>query len=396
MNIKDQLADVLDEMRRIIDLTKSEKRDLTPDEEKRLEELNVKAGDLNERVKRAEKSAALLASIGGSVVSEPSQYFSGVYGGVLEDGQKGHMLLAGAQGKITAKSIAEQIRRKRGTKAFIESGAITSIVPLLPQGPIEFGKVPTSVLDVLKATAHDGPTWRYMRQTVRTNNAAIVAPGGTKPTSVVTIDDVDGALAVFAHTSEMVDKYLLADNDTLASFLAAQLLYMLQTKIEDEVLNGAGTTGHLTGILHTSGLQTQTFTVDQITTLRMAALKLENAGYTPDVFIVNSTDWATIETTRAALGTFDLGGPIDRAAQKAWGTQVVTSTRIAAGTALALDLDALGLDTDTRGIEVEWDAITGFGTNQVRARVEGRFGVSVFAPSGIVNIDIEIPEPDED
>ena len=47
------------------------------------------------------------------------------------------------------------------------------------------GKPARSLLDVIPVTAHDGTEFAYMRQTTRTNNAAVVAEGATKPTSAV-------------------------------------------------------------------------------------------------------------------------------------------------------------------------------------------------------------------
>lgn len=376
---KAELDEVLAEMQAVIDKATEESRDLSDDEAKSLEEMNEKALELKATVQRQEKGAALIASIGAMKSdTEPTSEHQAA------TGNKGFLGLSGKSGKVLARQIASQIHQERGAKAFLTGGTVTTTLPLLASSPIELGKVPTSILDILSVTRHDVPVWKYLRQTVEENNAAIVAPGALKPTSVVTLDDVDGKLEVFAHLSEYIDEYLLADNNELGRFLNTQLLYMLQVKVEDEVLNGDGTTGHLRGILNTSGLQTQAFASDKLTTLRTAALKLENLGYTADAFVVNIADWAAIETQRATSGAFDLGGPIDRAAQKVWGTQVVTSSRIAAGTALALDLDAVGFDTDTAGINVKWDTSTGFDKNQVRARVEGRFGVSVFQPSAIV------------
>lgn len=384
MNIKDQLNDIQVRCQSLIDRAKSANRELTQSEVDEISKLAEEAVALKGKIERSEKSRKMMESIGGMATDIDPLSENGMNGHQLRDGMKGHMFLAGAQGKVTAKSIADQVHRTYGTKAFSASGAVTSSVPLLPVGPIELGKVPTSILDVLKTTSHDTPTWRYLRQTIATNNAAIVAPGATKPTSIVTVDDINGSLQVFAHLSEYVDEYLLRDNDQLSRFLATQLLYMLQSKVEDEVLNGTGTAGRMLGILDMAGIQTQAYATDKLTTLRTSALKLENLGYTADLFVVNIADWAAIETTRATSGSFDLGGPIDRAQQKIWGTQVVTSNRIPVGTALALDLDAVGLDIGSEGIEVKWDTSTGFDKNQVRARVEGRFGVSVFQPAAIV------------
>ena len=132
----------------------------------------------------------------------------------------------------------------------------------------------------------------------------------------------------------------------------------------------------------------QAFVEDRLTTLRSALTQLETAGYETGAFILNPLDWAAIETARASSGSFDLGGPIDRAKRQVWGTQVVTSTGVPVGTAAALDLDAVALDIDAAGVRTEWDKSQGFTRNEVICRVEGRFGLSVFQPNGIIQIGL--------
>lgn len=395
MNLKAQLEEVLAEMQSVIDRAKEpdagadggeKSRDLTPAEAAKVEELAAKATHLREQIENErERGAALWKSVYREDEStdhfENGVYVGTTYGASGASGVKNHVTLTGTNGRKSAELLARKLAAQ-GAKSLVATGTTVTTVPMSPD-PIANGIVPTSVLEALASVVRNSPVYKYLRQTVRENNAAIVAAGATKPTSKVSVEPIEGRLQVFAHISEYVDEYLLKDADTLASFLTTQLLYMLREAVEEEILNGDGTTGHLTGILNTSGIQTQAYATDAVTTLRLAALKLENLGQAADLFIVNSADWAAIETQRVTSGSFDLGGPIDRATQKLWGTQVVTSTRIAAGTALALDRSAAGVDTDG-AIETKWDQSSGFDKNQVRARVEGRFGLSVFQPAGIV------------
>ena len=385
-----ELEDVLAQMQAIIDRAKEESadggekgRDLTPAESAQVEELAEKAQELRATIERQAKGDALFAALNAGYQGEEDPGHSGAFESIRPVvGSKGHVALSGVRAKQTMRGIIGQ----RNIKSLIASGSSGYGIAMDPD-PIADGRVPTTVLEALTTVIRDGGPFNYLRQTVRDNKAAIVAPGGLKPTSEISVQTIENQLQVFAHLSEYVDMYLLEDNTALQQFVSTQLLYMLSEAVEDEVLNGDATTGHLRGILATSGVQTQAFATDAVTTLRLAALKLENAGHAADLFVVNSTDWAEIETQRATSGSFDLGGPVDRATQKLWGTQVVTSTRIAAGTALALDREALAVDSDGR-VDVQWDSATGFDRNQVRARVEGRFGLSVFQPAGVVKATV--------
>ena len=53
--------------------------------------------------------------------------------------------------------------------------------------PVVLGQVAQSLLDVLPTKQHATDQVAYLRQSVRTNTAAIVAEGATKPTSTYTV-----------------------------------------------------------------------------------------------------------------------------------------------------------------------------------------------------------------
>jgi HK97 family phage major capsid protein len=309
------------------------------------------------------------------------------------------LALTGSRGKSAATGIAVEIMRSAqdsGQKAFPGSGAVTAPTPL-DTTPLESRRVPTSLLDLLRVKERQTTTWAGIRQTGFTNNASIVPAGALKPTSTVAIENTDGYLAVIAHLSEAVDKYLLVDNGNLAQFIQGNLLWGLKLALEDEVFNGDGSeftvdgkkTRHFTGILGTTGVQQQAFAGDAVSTLRSASTKLETIGFESSAYVLNPLDWERIETARNVSGQFDLGSAVNRAQRKVWDTQVVTSTKLAVGTALALDLDSLNVDTDTQGIEIRWDGSGQlFDRNQIKARVEGRFGFSFDRPEGAVVVDL--------
>lgn len=56
------------------------------------------------------------------------------------------------------------------------------------------------------------PEFAYLRQTVRTNNAAVVAEGAAKSTSVYSLTRSEDKPDVVAHLSEGVPRYWFTDN----------------------------------------------------------------------------------------------------------------------------------------------------------------------------------------
>ena len=76
---------------------------------------------------------------------------------------------------------------------------------------------------MLGVKTHTTAEYAFLRQTARTNNAAVVAEGATKPTSVYSVIRVEQSLAVVAHLSEGIPRYWLLDTTSLETFKKASL-----------------------------------------------------------------------------------------------------------------------------------------------------------------------------
>jgi HK97 family phage major capsid protein len=365
-----------------------------------------KAADENRDLTAAEKSAydghrtaavghldALKAAQADEdIVAQARALAAGIDGPGGSGAGVDRLALTGRGRKAAAAGIAKKMHAyggdPAGRKALVETGSVLTSVPVSGD-TVPLGRPATSVLDFLHLVRHESPTFKTMRQTTRTNNAGVVPPGGTKPQSVYKIAGVDNELQVVAHLSEPLDKYLLQDSANLERFIADEMLYGLGLGVEAEILNGDGTAGHIAGILSTSGIQAVAAGADDVVTLRAALTALEAAGHEGSVFMLNPVDWEKIETKRNTSGNFDLGGPVDRAARTVWGVPVVVSSAVAVRTAVVLDASALAVDTDQQGIETLWDSSGAlFDKNQLKARTEGRFSVSVFQPLGVAEVTL--------
>ena len=199
---------------------------------------------------------------------------------------------------------------------------------------------------------------------------------------------VENRLRVVAHISEPIDHYLLGDNVNLERFVTDELVFGLRRAVEAEVLTGSGSGEHFTGILETSGLVVQAFATNALTTVRKAITTLEASGYTPGVIVLHATDWEAIELLTATSGATDVRGvPVDPVTRRLWGVPVVLNQGLGDDVGLVIGDGAVTLDHDGK-VEVKWsDAVSDdFSKNQVRCRVEGRFGVSVNQPGAVVQV----------
>ena len=135
------------------------------------------------------------------------------------------------------------------------------------------GRVAQGLLEVLPTQAHSQPEYAYLRQTTRTNNAAVVPEGTVKPTSVYSVVRVEQSLVVVAHLSEGIPRYWLLDWVALEQFVDNELTFGLQLAVEAKVL---------TDINATSGTQTQSYATSVLPTLRKGLTKLHGKSYYPD------------------------------------------------------------------------------------------------------------------
>ncbi|WP_176459984.1 phage major capsid protein [Rhodococcus sp. 14-2470-1b] len=395
--LQDSATSAIKRARDIAEKATAEDRDMDSDERKQFD-IEMAAGrELLEKLKAAKADQL--------VVDEAESLAKAVGGAPGTDDHTGaskFLGIAGTSVKSLARSIAgTMLREENGRKAVAPAGTSLTAIPLLPQSPIELPRALQTFLEVIPSGVESSPSWKYLKQTVRTNNAAPVAVGATKPTSVYTWDSANAALHVIAHMSEPIDKYLLEDVNALSAWIENELLFGLRIAVENQVLNGDGqllsgstTDRAILGLNSTSGVQSQAFASNLLTTARRAITKLEVIGKSPSVFVLSPTDWEALELTAATDDAVDYRGlPVDRAAQKLWGVPVSLSTALAAKAGVLLDTSTLRVVTDTQGVEVKWSEnyADDFAKNQLRARCEGRFELEVQQPLGTVKIATQAP-----
>lgn len=376
MILKERRNELAVKARNLAEQAKSAGRDLTPSEVSTVNEAIEEIKGLDIQIKASDDAAEMLRTIGGD-------------GGQSKAGDGTKRL------NLQSKALVKAMQQGVQSKGLAAGGEVSIGNPLLTWQPVHMGLTSTtlSFLDLLPVAERNNATYSYLRQVTRTNNAAPVAAGALKPTSVYQLESVDNKLSVIAHLSEPMNIFDLEDNQNLQTFLGLEMAYGLMVALENQVVNGTGTAPNLRGLLNTVGIQVHTAsTAEKIITLRGAMTKLDTAGYPAAQFIVHPNDWLEISTKRNSSGNFDLGGAVDSETRKAWGVPVSLSTQIPAGTGVLLGKDAVEVAVDKTGAQLKWghDGNT-FGRNQILARFEGRFGLDVFRPLGVVKINFTPP-----
>ena len=346
--------------------------DLTPAERAELDQLVAECTGLAGQLKQGRHDLSIIDQ--GREMSAAIGLGDGGAGGPL----KGRRL--SFKGGGMARQLAEQIRPGGQQKALSPSGSAV-VGQTFVADPVALGKPALSLLDVVDVIEHSTPEFAYLRESTRTNNAAVVAPGALKPTSVYSVTRIENSLQVIAHLSEGIPRHWLLDNASLTTFLDSELNYGLQTAVEAKLL---------ADINATSGIQSQVFATSVLASLRKAITKAEIAGLTAASYVMHPVDFEGVELALSSVNAVEHQGlPYNPAARTLYGVAITTSNAQTAGVAHLLAAGAVALDVDARGVDVQYSenaTADSFGKNLVFARCEGRYAVSVFSPLGVVKI----------
>lgn len=309
--------------------------------------------------------------------------------GNVEDGSSDGLGFLNLKAPELARTAAEHLLKSgtAGRKSLVVGGGVVAPVQVDPT-PAAAGRPVTGLLQVIPVLPNTSARFAYLRQSSRDLKAAPVAAGGTKPTSTLGMEPVQGELQVVAHLSEPVDHYLLEDFAALEMFVRDEMVYGITRALEYGILNGSGTAPNLSGLLNTTGVLEQAYSTDVLTTARKAITQLEADGLVPSAFVLSPADWEVVELARTDSGTGKLemiDQPVDRAARRLWGVPVVTSPEVVDGEGVLLSQGAVSLRVD-RGLQLRVSENVGqdFETNQVRFRAELRAEVQCSRPSGVV------------
>lgn len=184
-----------------------------------------------------------------------------------------------------------------------------------------------TIRDLLTVVPTSGGSVDYARQTTRTNNAAVVAEGATKPTSAYIWEQVNAPVRVVAHLAKLT-RQALEDSVQLQGEVDTEMRYGLALAEEGELLTGDGTGQHLTGLntnatafLAAIGIVDMT----EIDVIRLALLQAELALYVSDGIILSPADWAKIEMSKTSEGAYLFANPMNLAGPRLWGKPVVST-----------------------------------------------------------------------
>jgi HK97 family phage major capsid protein len=283
--------------------------------------------------------------------------------------------------------VAGNVQRARiEVKNTVTSGS-TTVFPDQRAGVIPGSFVPLTVRDVLRAIPVTSNMVNSLREASWTNSAAEVSQGAAKNESDVTFEQYNVPITTVAHWIK-ISNQLLADAPAVVAYIESRLRDGLAQRIENQLINGNGTSPNLSGFTDSGNFTAYTPTSDDNLADAINRIKytMWAAGNMPDTVIVNPSDWGALERIResAGTGTYLYGLPGTQAGMNPFGLRVVLSTYLNTGKIIVAKMSDSAILYNRSGAVVEMGFVgNDFTNNLITLRCEERLGLGCDRPAGI-------------
>lgn len=267
-----------------------------------------------------------------------------------------------------------------------------------PPGIVLLEQQPLTVAQLFSQAETTMPTVRFVRETSYTQAATAVAEEGQKQEASFDLEEVDAGVKKIAVLGRVSDE-MFADFPQVRDYVNQRLVFMVQSLEDNHLLNGDGTSTKITGVLSTSGIQTEAAgaSANPLEAIHKAITKVRSVGFfQPDSIVMHPNDWQDARLMKDGSGQYYAGGPFGgtygvggyTAMGPLWGLPVVVTTAIAEGTALVGAFRLGGQLFRREGIRVETtnsDA-SDFAYNRICIRVEERLTLAVYRPLAFCSV----------
>lgn len=233
----------------------------------------------------------------------------------------------------------------------------------------------------------------FSRELAFTNNAGAqyeVSPelfeGAAKNESTITFELVQAPVRTIAHWFA-VSRQALDDAAALQQHIETRGLYGLALEEEDQILNGDGTNGTLTGLVSSATAFNRGATADtKLDTIRKAITQLALSEHIATGIVLNPADWEEIELSKDTTGQY-LSVVLNINGQpQAWRVPVVPTNSMASGAFLVGDfqLAARVRDRQQAFVQISLEHSDFFTKNLAAVLIEERIALEIHRGAGLI------------
>lgn len=215
-----------------------------------------------------------------------------------------------------------------------------TITPAYQAGMVAMPDQPLQIEQLIPHIPVSVDAIEYTKEGSVTDGSKIVAEGEKLGETTVTNPTLHTANCVNIGAYTVVTHQLLTNESALAAFIETKMQYKLKLNIENQLVNGNGTSTQLGGLLHEGNFTDKTTVVQGklpksgATLLDFALLlktEFEKQYIVPERLLLNPDDWTQLALLKDANGHYILGGPQLLATKNLWGLPVMTTPFVAAG-----------------------------------------------------------------
>lgn len=401
---KQKRETLLKAARDVAEKARDEKRDLTPDEAKTVEDNLAEAKSIHETVVAAARSKSILADLDAMVPAEEDRrQDQGAAKSLGEHFVKhAHERMIASKGQSGVTVAAPEFKAAADNHVV---GGWTAGAPFLTDFDrtiVQALRIRLTVADLLGQGTVSGNAISYLVEGAMEGDFTTVAEAGAKPQiHFVNPTQVTDALKKIAGFIKLTDEFL-EDADFLVSEINNRLLYQLSYFEEQQLLNGDGTGQNITGLLNRSGIQTETAAgpTDNADGIFRAITKIDvNSGLPADGLVIHPTDYQTFRLAKDGneqyygggffSGQYGNGGIMQN--PPLWGLRTVVTPAIAVGTVLVGAYRMASTLYRKGGVRVEsaTQHASDFTSNLVTVRAEERVALAVRQPKGFCKVTLD-------
>jgi HK97 family phage major capsid protein len=272
------------------------------------------------------------------------------------------------------------------------------VAPQFLPGIVPLKFQPLTIADLLAQGTTSSSSVSYVIEAAFQDLTGAVLEKGAIPQLDLTLtrrqDNVGKIANIAKPTVEM-----FRDAEQFQAYLQNRMIFGLQRKEEDALLNGSGTAPNVQGILNRTGLATAVTTVAGLTAVKIMEgifnqiTALRSVSFVePDAIVINPTDWQTVRLGKDLQGQYYAGGPFTGAYGNAgpsnvanlWGVKTVITTAVAQGTVLVGGFQECGQIFRRQGITLDMTNSNNndFETDLITLKAEERLALAVYRPAG--------------
>lgn len=253
---------------------------------------------------------------------------------------------------------------------------------------VDFATLQPRMIDVMPMTTTQQAAVKYMEETTFTDTAAEVAEGGLKPEAALALTERLAPLETIAVWIP-VSEQQLDDVPRVQDYLERRLKFMVNRRLDTQLVVGTGVSPQIMGILNKPNIQTQAKGADPVPdAIRKAMTKVRVTGQAePNAVIMHPNDWQDVRLLRTVDGIYIWGPPSEAGPQRIWGITVVENTGETENTGMVGDF-ANFAELVTKGqiqVQIGW-VNDDFIHNRKAIRVEMRAAAIWYRPSAFCSV----------